>query len=417
MDNHLLPVISFYQQIMSKGEGSFVYDQEGKKYLDLNAGQFCSVFGNNHPELISHLKENMDKLLHTNTELLTDEVLKAADNLNRISGDMDGYSIMLSTGAESVEFCLRFAKHIKKRNGIVCFNKGYHGLTLGAQSVTFGGLYATLEAAEIYSVEIPEVEKNNFENKNNEEKNVEKKRLEKKSLEKLEQILDKFGSKIAAVLMEPLASVGGMIIPSAKYFQVVRKLCDKYDVLLIFDECQTGFGRTGSWFYFQQIDCIPDMLACAKAIGLGFPVSIAMFRKELAECGYKMTHYSSHQNDGFAAMLINFGIEYIEKNGLLDQIKEKGSFFLNELKKLQDRSGKVRGARGRGLMLGLDLCISSDEDSRMYYRRLSERAMEEGLIIQGTSAGQVLRFLPNYLITEEEAKEATVILEIVLMEK
>lgn len=400
-EHYLLPVIPFYRQIMNKGEGSYVYDGNGKKYLDFNSGQFCSIFGNNNPELVSYIRQNMDKLMHTNTEILTDEVILAAENLNRISEDMDGYSILLSTGAESVEFCLRFAKHIKKRNGIVCFNKGYHGLTLGAQSVSFGGLYASPEVVEVYSIEIPEEK----------EQKIRTVQMEQESLEKLEQLLITYRSKIAAVLMEPLASVGGMIIPSAGYFQTVRRLCDRYDVLLIFDECQTGFGRTGTWFYFQQIGCVPDMLACAKAIGLGFPVSIAMFRRELAEYRYKMTHYSSHQNDCFAAMLINFGIKYMEKNRILNQVIENGSFFLNELVQLQNRCVKVNRARGQGLMLGLDLCIDPEEDSRRYYRMLSERAMEEGLIIQGTSAGQVLRFLPNYLITRNEIRSGVGIIE------
>ena len=397
-NNYLLPVISFYSPVMSAGEGTYIYDQNGKRYLDLNAGQFCSVLGHSNPDLANCIAQNAQKIAHTNTEILTEDVLTAAENINRISGDLDAYSIFLSTGAECVEFCLRYAKHIQQKEGVVCFNKGYHGLTLGAQSVTYSGVYARPTVGNVYNVSIPDTficsDELQF------------------YVEEFETVLRCYGDRIAAVLMEPIVSVGGMIFPPPAYFDKIRQICDIYNVLLIFDECQTGFGRTGTWFNYQQLECIPDMAACAKAMGLGYPVSMAMFSRKLVnENVFAMTHYSSHQNDAFAAAIINFGIEYMENNNLLSIIQDKGAFFLHELYKLEQRCEYVTAPRGQGLMLGLDLYIEGVENYRPFFRQLAETALDKGLIIQSTNGGKTLRFLPNYLITTDEINLCIAILE------
>ena len=219
----------------------------------------------------------------------------------------------------------------------------------------------------------------------------------------LEKTLAEHGKEIAGVLMEPIVSVGGMIFPVKEYFTEVRRLCDKYDVLLILDECQTGFGRTGSWFYYEQLGIIPDMVACAKGIGLGYPVSLVMFRNGLVpKEGMTMTHYSSHQNDGFAAAIVNFGIQYIKEHNLLERATEIGIYFLEKLKELQKTCPVYTKARGHGLMLGLDLQLKGVDNYRPVYQELTEKSTKEGVLLQGTNGGQILRFLPDYLIQKED---------------
>lgn len=383
---YFLPVIGWHEPVIAYGKGSYVYDSEGRAYLDLNSGQFCTVLGHGDDKLAERLTENAARIVHTNTGMLCEEAIEAARNLNRISGELDGYSIFLSTGAEAVEFCIRYAKFLKHKSGLICFNKGYHGLTLGAQSITYGGVYTKPEVGYIYPVTVPDT----FASKEEIESAV----------AEFEAVLGANSDNIAAAVMEPIVSVGGMIIPDAAYFREIRRICDKYDIMLIFDECQTGYARTGEWFGYQTLGCVPDMIACAKAIGLGYPVSLAMMAGRYAKNGsFAMTHYSSHQNDGFAAAVINYGIETIENENLLAKVKEKGKYFLEKLRELDkdENTGLIR-ARGCGLMLGADLDMPGVSDYREYYAELSKRAVQNGVIIQGTNGGRTLRFLPDYRI-------------------
>ena len=398
MENHLLPIIHFTEEVMSKGEGSYVYDTENKKYLDLNSGQFCVALGHSNEEVMEKIFDKARRIVHTASNIYTDEVAVCSNKLNELSGDMDAYSILLSTGSEAVEFCMRFSKFLKGREGVVCFDKGYHGLTLGSQTITFGGKFAKPHIDDIGTVKVPVTEEEAYE-----------------SAEALSKLLET--GKYASVIIEPIVSVGGMIYPPKKWFELVRKVCDDNDTLLIFDESQTGFGRTGEWFAYQAFDTVPDMAVLAKSVGLGFPVSVAMFRKELVpDEVYRMSHYSSHQNDSFAAAIINTAVEYIEKNDVLAGITARGDYFLKKLKELEQKNDHIRDARGHGLMLGCELYYEGVEDYRPLYARLYDRMMKNGVIIQGTNGGHTLRFLPDYLISEEDMDFAVDTLDRVLNE-
>lgn len=389
MWNYLIPVIPFHKQILVKGERSYVYDINGKRYLDLNSGQFCAVLGHSHPELSNEIAKASNNLVHTSSGMLSKDVLEVAEMIHNISGEMRAYSIFLSTGAEAIEFAIRYAKHITERDGIICLDKGYHGLTLGAQSVTFGGVYTKPHVSSTYKIPIPDT----FCNQGDIDD----------CIKELERVVDLNSGTVAAVIMEPIVSVGGMIFPPKSYFQRVANICEKNGIILIFDECQTGFGRTGKWFYYQKLGIIPDIVVCAKGVGMGYPVSMVMFNEQLIKrCKITMTHYSSHQNDPFAATIIKFGINYIEKNNLLPKIERKGKVFLEKLRKLCCMNNMYVNPRGNGLMLGVDLKLIEIENYRPVYQKLSEAAADKGLLIQGTDGGRVLRFLPDYLIEEKD---------------
>lgn len=399
MKEHLIPIIHFAEEIMHIGKGSYLYDTGGKKYLDLNSGQFCTALGHSNDEILDKIFEKGRNLVHTASNIVSDEVVVCSNLLNEISGEMDAYSILLSTGSEAVEFCLRYAKFIKGKQGIVCFDKGYHGLTLGSQSITFGGKFTKPHVDEIASVAVPKDD--------DEVDDV---------IKNLESILST--GEYAAVVTEPIVSVGGMIYPPLKWFSSLRDACDKYDVLLVFDESQTGFGRTGDWFAYQTFNTVPDMVVLAKSVGLGFPISVAMFRSELLPKSgmYTMSHYSSHQNDSLAAAVINTAAEYIVKHNILEGIKEKGEYFLNKLKELEDNNEHILHARGKGLMLGCELNYEGVDDYRPVYSRLYDMMMKNGVIIQGTNGGHTLRFLPDYLISHDDIDFAISTLDRVLNE-
>lgn len=388
MENYCIPVIPFHKEILVRGEGSYVFDEEGKKYLDLNSGQFCTVLGHSNSEVVKMISDTAQTLVHTSSAMLSRKSLEAAAELHRISGDMKARSILLSTGAEAVEFAIRYAKHLTGKSGMMCFEKGYHGLTLGTQSVTFAGRYAVPQVEKVRAIEIPDT----F---------VTEEELNQK-LSVLEEQLKLYGKETAAVLVEPIVSVGGMIFPGKRYFKEVEALCRKYEVLVIFDESQTGFGRTGEWFCYQQFDVVPDMVVCAKGIGLGYPVSAVLMKEELLDEKMTMTHYSSHQNDPFSSSIVCFGIKYMEENGLLGKVKEKGSYFLHKLQELCQENDMYQKPRGMGLMMGVDLQLPGIRDYRPVYSWLSQECARKGVLIQGTDGGRVLRFLPDYILEKED---------------
>lgn len=398
MENHLLPIIHFTEEVMSKGEGSWVYDTEGKKYLDLNSGQFCVALGHSNDEVLDKIFDKARRIVHTASNIYTGEVAVCSNKLNEMSGAMDAYSILLSTGSEAVEFCMRFSKFLKGREGVICFEKGYHGLTLGSQTITFGGRFAKPHVDEIGTVKVPTTPEE-----------------AEQSAAELRQLLAT--GKYASVIVEPIVSVGGMLYPPMNWFKELRAACDEYDTLLVFDESQTGFGRTGNWFAYQTFDTVPDMVVLAKSVGLGFPVSVAMFRKELVpDEVYRMSHYSSHQNDSFAAAIINTAVEYIDEHDILAGVKARGEYFLKKLCELESKNIHIRDARGNGLMLGCELWYDGVEDYRPLYADLYDRMIKNGVIIQGTNGGHTLRFLPDYLISEEDTDFAIETLDRVLNE-
>lgn len=383
MDNYLIPVIPFQKQVISRGKGSYIYTKKGDKYLDLNSGQFCTILGHANPELAACVKETSDTIVHTSSGIISEIVLRAAKRINKISGELDARCILLSTGAEAVEFAVRYAKHITGKDGLVCFEKGYHGLTLGTQSITFGGKYAVPVINHIFSVPVP------GENESGE------------CIGAFAKVIEENKSRIAAVVMEPIVSVGGMIYPDKDYFRQVRDICDKSGILLIFDESQTGFGRTGAWFCYQEFQVIPDMVVCSKGIGMGYPVSAVLFRGELCKEKITMTHYSSHQNDPFAAGIVAFGIDYIEKNDLLNLNRQKGEYFLKKLRGVTEKNKLFVKARGHGMMLGMDINIPGVDNYRAVYKKVSDLAAEKKVLLQGTDGGRVLRFLPDYLVSAD----------------
>ena len=404
MKNYLLPVIPFEPAVMERGKGSYVYDTEGKAYLDLNSGQFCTVLGHCNEEIMGAVQISIEQLSHTGSNILAQPVVECAEKMHQLSKEMKAYSIFLSTGAEGVEFAIRYGKHLKKKSGIICFDKGYHGLTLGTQSVTYAGKFAMPPVEGIHAVPVPDT----F---------ASQKELEK-LVKQFEKLVADQGENIALALMEPVASVGGMHFPDAWYFQQIREICDEYGILLVFDESQTGFGRLGTWFAYEQLGVVPDMVVLAKGVGQGYPVSMVLFREELVpEEGFAMTHYSSHQNDAFAASVVNAGIAYIEKYEVLDKVREAGEYFLHSLQELTDKNEHLVDARGKGLMLGAELYFEGVENYRNIYHEIYTEMMHRGVMIQGTNGGRTLRFLPDYLIDRKDIDLALHTLDAVLSDR
>ncbi len=383
----ILPVNKYIEPVLKKGKGSFVWDVDGNKYLDLNGGQFCLCFGHTYPAYTEAVIQQLNTIAHTNTNTLSSVVFEALQRLVEITDKTFKAGILLSTGAEAVEFALRFSKSIKKNDKIIFLNEGYHGSSLGAQSVSTYGKWAFPKISGAFGVTVPRT-------------------LAEVApcVEEIKRVLKENHEGIAAVIMEPILGAGGMIFPPVQFFKEVRALCNRHEVILIFDECQTGFGRTGHWFCYQKYGIAPDVLIFAKAVGAGAPVSGVLFTEDLVEKMRhgNLTHFGSHQNDPLAAAIVLFVIAEIKKKNILARVENSGKNFLNKIIKIAAQNKTLVNPRGIGLMIAFDLNEELFTDEKNPGQELMQSLLSRGILIQSFNRGRTFRILPNFLISLDE---------------
>lgn len=392
---YLFEATHYATPIIEYGKGSVVWDVDGNRYYDLNAGQFCMCFGHGYEPFVQCVSEQLGKIYHTNTATLSPEVFEAAEKMASITDYKLTKTIFLSTGSEANECAMRYAKFITGKNGIISFEQGYHGLTLGSQASTMGGLWARPQVNLTYAVKTPDYIHSDL--------SLSEEEFINNCINNLRDVFEKHGAETAAVIMEPVIGVGGMITVPARYLEEVRTLCDKYNVILIFDECQCGFGRSGKWFAYQKANVVPDILVTAKSMGMGLAVSAVTFKEEFAkQIEGKITHFSSHQNDPISSRVVSFVIDEINRNNLLVSNEEKGQYLLEALKRVCQKVDVLCNPRGNGLMCAFDIDDTKVENFREYSGKFIKTMEENGVLIQAVRQGRTFRIMPNYYVMTEE---------------
>lgn len=393
---YIFAATEFIEPIIDRGQGSFVWDVDGNKYLDLNSGQFCVTFGHNFEPFNEIVEKQMRRIHHTNTMVLTPEVFEAAKKMADINSEGLSKTIFLSTGAEANECAIRYAKFVTKKDNVISLSKGYHGLTHAMQCLTMGGDWARPAIGSYDHIEVPDT-------LYTPEGFTEPEYIEL-CLRNAEETISANRESVAAVVIEPILGVGGMIILPQEYVKQLRRICSDNDVLLIVDECQTGFGRTGHWFAYQYYDIVPDIVVTAKIMGQGFPVSAVTFHKDvIADVEGKISHFSSHQNDPLAAVTVSFVIDTIREHNILGENVLKGEYLVDKLRDVSARYPLIRNPRCVGLMAAFDLPIDLVESThRSITRDLINSLMMEGILIQAIRKGVTFRILPSFSISMEE---------------
>ena len=391
------PVVQFNKRVFCDGQGSFVIDADGNRFLDMSGGQFCAVLGHGNPEVAEKAFSLSQKIVNAGVGFLCDEVLYAAKAVHDICSGMNGRVFFLSTGAEANECCLRYAKQMSgHRSGVISFDVGYHGLSLGTEGYSMGRQYVKPQLKNSYFIKAPVI----YDRENAEETDW------RSSVEEMEQILRLHHMEIAAAIFEPIVSTGGLLYPPKEFWEAVRDLCDTYHIFLVFDECQTGFGRTDTWFYYQQLGrCIPDFLVCAKGMGLGYPAAMVVFNgNTIHGSDFVMNHVSSHQNDPFGAGLVRFGIQQIDECGYLAGNDRKGRYILEQIRQISREAPMVRNPRMCGLMGGFDLDFQCSGKKEILEKssEFVETGLEHGLLLQFGNYGRTVRLLPPYSISYDE---------------
>lgn len=371
-EKYYLPVFGRYPMVMELGQGCRVWDNEGNEYVDAFAGIAVNSLGYNHPVLVKAISEQASKLMHCSNLYYTEIQAKAL----RMAAEATGMDriFFANCGAEGNEGAMKLARKygVSKaptKYKIISADESFHGRTFDTLAATghdyYHVGYGPLSPGHVL---VPYGD-----------------------IKALEAQMD---DDVCAVLLEPIQGEGGVHVPSDEYLQQVRALCDKHDALLIFDEVQTGVARTGKWFAYMHSGVKPDILTFAKGIGGGFPVAGFAVPERLAHVFKPGDHGGTFGGNPLACAAVYATLTTIKSEGLVDKVAEKGEYFKNELRKLQEKyPDKVTDVRGCGLMLGMEVAGEG--------KPIVESCLANNVIVNCT-AGNVIRIVPPLIISREE---------------
>lgn len=384
----LLHTYNRYQVVLDKGDGVYLTDIEGKKYLDFCAGIAVFALGYNNREYNDALKGQIDKVIHTSNYYYNVPAVEAAVKLKKVSG-MDRV-FFTNSGAEAVEGALKaarkyaFLKDGKTDHEIIAMNHSFHGRTFGALSVTGNPHYR--EAFEPMIGNIRFADLNDF-----------------------DSVLAQVTDKTCAIILETVQGEGGIYPATGEFLKKVRALCDEKDILLILDEIQCGMGRTGEMFAWQRYGVKPDIMTTAKALGCGVPVgAFLMTEKVGAHSLASGDHGTTYGGNPLACAAVSKVLDLFEKGHIIDNVREVGAYLEEKLGELVDNYDFIETHRGLGLMQGLVFSIPVGD--------IINRALEKGLILINAGT-DIIRFVSPLVITKENVDEMLAILTECLDEK
>ncbi|NHB93990.1 bifunctional acetylornithine/succinyldiaminopimelate transaminase [Photorhabdus cinerea] len=375
-DQVMLPIYSPAQFIPVKGQGSRVWDQQGKEYIDFAGGIAVMALGHCHPELVDVLKQQGEKLWHISNIFTNEPALILAQKL--IDATFAERVFFANSGAEANEAAFKLARHYAitrhspYKTKIIAFHQGFHGRTLFTVSV--GGQPKYADGFGPKPADIIHVPFND--------------------LEAVKAVMD---DHTCAVVLEPVQGEGGVTPATSAFIHGVRELCDKHQVLLVFDEVQSGMGRTGKLFSYMYYDVAPDIITTAKALGNGFPVSAMLTTANIASVMVPGTHGTTYGGNPLACAVANVAFDIINTPEVLDGVEKRHNLIVNFLNGINQQYSVFGEIRGKGLLIGAELkgqYLGKSKD-------ILQLAAENGLML--LSAGSdVLRFTPSLIINEEE---------------
>jgi acetylornithine/N-succinyldiaminopimelate aminotransferase len=383
---HVAMTYGRYPLVAERGEGCRLYDVDGKSYLDFLAGIAVNNLGHCHPKVVAALQEQAGKLLHCSNYYHIPQQIELAELLCRNSfGDR---VFFCNSGVEANEAAIKLARkysseqHSTERTEIITAQASFHGRTLAGISAT-GQEKVKAGFAPLLPgfVHVP--------------------------FGDLEALRSAITPNSCAIMLEPVQGEGGVNVPPSGYLQAVRELCDQHRLLLIFDEIQTGCGRTGTLFAYQQEGVEPDVMTLAKALAGGPPIGAMLAREQYAAALGPGSHGSTFGGNPLMAAAGVATLKVLLEGRVLNNCTVMGVYLRQRLEALQKTFSCIREVRGRGLILGMELTIPGND--------LVIKAMQRGLLINCT-VGNVLRFVPPLIVSREEIDEAMEILEGIFQE-
>lgn len=374
-ESALLHTYNRYQIVLEKGDGVYLYDTDGKEYLDFAAGIAVCSLGYGHPKFKEALKNQIDELTHTSNLFYSKPVAEAAKNLKKAT-EMDRI-FFTNSGTEAIEGALKAARKYAYTKGsgkyeFIAMNHSFHGRSMGAVAVTGTEKYRTPFEPLIGGVKFAE-------------------------FNDLDSVKAQVTEKTCAIILEPIQGEGGIYPAKAEFLEGLRKLCDEQDILLIFDEIQCGMGRSGSMFAWQGYGVKPDILTMAKAIGNGVPVGAFAMTEKVAESSLMPgDHGTTYGGNPFVCAAVNQVLQIFDEEKIVEHVNEISAYLEEQLEQLVTENAFVTERRGKGLMQGLVLAKPVGE--------VVKNAIAEGLIVI-SAGGNVLRLVPPLVIEKDHVDE------------
>jgi len=377
-ENYILPTYAQVPVCLVKGKGSKVWDLEGKEYLDFFPGWAVSGLGHCHPKIVSAIKEQAQKILHISNNFLNLTQARLAERM--VKESFPGKVFFCNSGAEAVEASIKFARKFGHESGrfeIITMKNAFHGRTLAA--VTATGQKKYLEGFGPLPEGFKQAELNN-----------------------IDSVKTLIGPKTVAVMLEPIQGEGGIHVANGDFLAELRKLCDQKKMLLIFDEVQSGMGRTGKMFAFQHYGIEPDLMTLAKSLGGGVPIGALVVNNRTKNVLTPGTHASTFGGNPLVARTALAVFEAIKREKLLKNAQDMGDYLSVWLEKFRHKFSFIKEVRGRGLMKGVELNIAG--------KPIVDECLMFGLLINVTQ-DRVLRIMPPLTVTKKEIDRAMGILE------
>ncbi|QED22850.1 aspartate aminotransferase family protein [Candidatus Deianiraea vastatrix] len=371
---YLLPVVNRSNLLITHGKGGYLYCEKGEKYLDFISGIAVNVFGHADEKITEILASQSKEMMHIANYFRTSQLEYAAKRLTELS--IGGKAFFLNSGTESVETAIKIARRYfwhknSDKYEIICFKKSFHGRTIA--SIAAQGNAKYLEGFEPRLQGFLHADLNDI----NSVKNL-------------------ISSKTAAIMLEPIQGEGGVMACTQEFLAQIRNICDENDILLILDEVQSGVGRTGTLYAFEQFGIKPDILITAKGLAAGYPVGACVASNKVAPCMTPGSHGSTFGCNPMAAKLVGYVLDEVSKPKFLENVKTASEKIIQAVNKIQEKTDLITEIRGKGLLLGIKI------NEKITNQDFVLKARENHLLLAPSSADNIIRLLPRLNITDDE---------------
>lgn len=402
---YVSPVWTRYTPIIAKrGEGCYIIDQNGNRYLDFTCGIGVTNTGHCHPRVVEAIQVQSGKLIHGQVNILFHEpLLELVKQLRTIfHPSLDGY-FFSNSGAEAVEGAVKLARQVTRRTNIIVFQGSFHGRTIGTMSLTtsktiYRSGYQPLMPG-VFVAPYPYAFRYGW------DEDI----TSQYCLNELEHLLltQTAPAETAAILIEPILGEGGYVVPPLEFMQGVRELCDQHGILLIADEVQSGFGRTGKWFAHEHFDVVPDIVTVAKGIASGLPLSGVISRMEYMQEWIPGSHGGTYGGNAVSVAAAAATIKTIKDEKLLDNAVNQGELLKSELYELKNNQKLIGDVRGLGLMVGVEIRSGDGAPDKNTAKALVNFCQKNGLLLLTCGPwDNTIRWIPPLIVNEDQMRGA-----------
>lgn len=413
-DQQVLAPVSgrVYPFVIERGRGCEVWDVDGQRYLDFNAGIAVVAAGHSHPRIVRAIQQQAERFIHmAGTDFYNEAQVKLGEKLTSVMPQPEQWRIFLgNSGTEAVEAAIKLARYATGRQGIIAFFGGFHGRTMGALSLTAS---KPRQRAGYFPL-VPGVQHAFYPNPYRPPLGSDPAKVVDTCLDYIERVLFETvlpPQDIACIVAESIQGEGGYLVPPADWFPRLRQLCDKHGILLVLDEVQSGVGRTGKMWAFEHDGIVPDILASAKGLGSGMPIGACIARKSLTDNWLPGAHGNTYGGNALSCVAAYETLSLVEEE-LMENARDVGAYLQTCLEQIAVNQSHIGDVRGRGLMVGVEFVEDRDTKTADHdgAAEVMTEAFRRGLLLL-TCGRSTIRFCPPLVLTRDQVDEGMTIFE------